>query len=480
MNNLWLMRRMMFARPARAIPFTWLTIGGVATGVAMLVITLAIIDGFSTAYRDGLVRFHAPILILREDEQVDHRAVETTLTAQTASGTSPSVGSAIRWLTRARDLWWWGTWTYSEWTWALRGIPTLASWVDDCHPRTLVPRLPLPQAFIAWRAQWHEQIWHEAEHGVTGFGPFLYREALIIGNGTIRGVALRGMRPAQITQLQTLQITPAVDLTAALRDDEGPLPILVGSALAAQTGIDDVRLFLPRSSAVQAPPQPVRVVGTFTSGIYEFDSQFAFTDLARLQALYGLKPHVVTGYEVQVDALDKSPWIVEALQATLGPEYTLQDWRELHRETFEAVAVEKVLFGLLMGIFVMIATANIVTALLLRILLQYRSVAVLHAVGMSPRATRRIYFWQGVALGSAGVLLGLGVGGVLAWGLGAFEWITIAPEIYFLSHVPVHISAWTLGCITLFALATVTLAASRAARRVADLPILQALGRGYV
>lgn len=476
---------MLCARRARGIPFTWLTVGGVALGVAILVITLSIIDGFAASYRDGLVRFHAPVLIVREDEQIDRSLVESALAAHAAETTRASSAQSIRWINRARDLWWWGTWKYSEWTWGVRNIPALAAWVDLGNPRQLVALLPLPARFVAWREHWHATLRGQFEHGVTGYGPFLYREALLIGNGAIRGVALRGMRPEQITQLQTLQVTltaPQTTVAAALQVPDGPIPILLGSAVAAQVGTRDVSVFVPNAAAGKTPtaPKPTLVVGTFTSGIYEFDSQFAFVDLARLQTLYGLGSNVVTGYEVQIEHLDTAAWIADALREALGPEYTLQDWRELHRETFEAVAVEKILFGLIMGILVIIAAANIVTAMLLRILLQYRSVAVLHAIGLSSRATRRLYYWQGVALGTVGVGVGIGLGCVIAWALGTFQWITIAPEIYFLSHIPVHISVWTVGGITLFALTTITLAASRAARRVADLPILQALGRGYV
>lgn len=477
---------MLWTRRARGIPFTWLTVGGVALGVAILVITLSIIDGFAASYRDGLVRFHAPVLIVREDEQIDRPVVEAALAAHAAKTAPASTVQSIRWINRARDLWWWGAWKYSEWTWGLRNIPGMAVWVDLGNPRQLVALVPLPSRFVAWREQWHATLRAQFEHGVTGFGPFLYREALLIGNGAIRGVALRGMRTSQITQLQTLQVTltaPQTTVAAALQVPNGPLPILLGSAVAAQVGTRDVSVFVPNGAVpgkTPPAPKPALVVGTFTSGIYEFDSQFAFVDLARLQTLYGLGNTVVTGYEVQIEHLDTAAWIADALREALGPEYTLQDWRELHRETFEAVAVEKILFGLIMGILVIIAAANIVTAMLLRILLQYRSVAVLHAIGLSPRATRRLYYWQGVALGTVGVGVGIGLGCTIAWALGRFQWITIAPEIYFLSHIPVHISGWTLGGIALFALATITLAASRAARRVADRPILQALGRGYV
>ncbi len=481
MNSLWLIARMIGSRRARGIPFTRLTIGGVALGVAILVMTLSIIDGFADAYRDGLVRFHAPVLILREDERVDPAAVEKAIATLRAED-SLDVAS-VRRATRLREWWWWGTWKYSEWTWPLRRVPGLDALIDALHPRYLVERLTLPESFVAWREQWHADVRCHATHGITAAGPFLYREGLAIGNGVIRGVALRGVRPEQMAQLQTLKVrslTEVTDVMQALRQSGEAIPLLLGSAVAAQIGTTEISLFLPKSRAnASTAPHPARVVGIFESGIYEFDSQFAFVDLARLQSLYGLTD-VVSGYEIQIAHLDQAGWIADALRMALGPEYTLQDWRELHRETFEAVALEKILFGLIMGILVLIACANIVTAMLLRILLQYRSVAILHAIGMTARQSRRIYFWQGFTLGMCGVLGGVALGSSLAWLLGRFEWISIAPEIYFLSHVPVALSASTLISIALFGTVVVTLAASRAARRVTQLPILQALGRGYL
>lgn len=385
------------ARRSAGTRLGWLTLVGVAMAVATFVVTLAIIDGFTASYRDGLVRFNAPVVLMREDEAVESSRVQA----------------------------------------AVREIPA-----------------------------------------ITATSPFLYREGLLVGNGHIRGVILRGVDStvfAQVTQVQ-LQLAPGhADLVSAFQAAPGaPLPILLGAALAAELGTDEVQLYAPTAELI-----PVQVVGQFRSGIWEFDHSFAFLPLGPLQALYDRRDRV-TGFEFQVADLDHTPAVVAQLQTALGPPYEIHDWRELHRETFEALRLEKILFGFIMGILVLIAVTNIAAVTLLNIFTRHRAVATLLAIGLSVRNAQRLFFWQGVRLGAIGAALGLGVGAALAWGLGHYHWIHIDPEIYFLTTIPVRLS-WPLALgSAAFGLLAAAFPAWCASRTVTRLPILHSLGRGYV
>lgn len=375
----------------------WLTLVGVALAVATFVVTLAIIDGFTASYRDGLVRFNAPVVLMREDEAVESARVQA----------------------------------------AVREIPE-----------------------------------------ITAASPFLYREGLLVGNGHIRGVILRGVDPAafaHVTKVQ-LQLQPGhTDLVSAFHTAPGtPLPILLGAALAEELGTSEVQLYAPTAELI-----PVHVIGQFRSGIWEFDHSFAFVPLAPLQSLYDRRDRV-TGFEFQVADLDRAPAVVARLQAALGPPYEIHDWRELHRETFEALGLEKILFGFIMGILVLIAVTNIAAVTLLNIFTRHRAVATLLAIGMAVRDAQRLFFWQGLRLGAIGAALGLGVGAAVAWGLGHYQWIDIDPEIYFLTTIPVVLS-WPLALgSAAFGCLAAALPAWFASRTVTRLPILHSLGRGYV
>ncbi|MBI2343491.1 MAG: ABC transporter permease [Deltaproteobacteria bacterium] len=489
--NSWLFWRLLTLR-SRGIPMTWLTMAGMAIGVATLVVTLAIIDGFAEAYQRGMIRFNAPILLFRHDETIDRAAVDAAITPlridHVTAGTSGI--ETVRWIARLRDLWWWGNWQYTRSTWSLRTWPGVGPMVTALSPRQIVEQWHLPKWLEAWRTQQHAEWRASVYRGITTVTPFLYREGLLLGQGAIRGVVLRGVIPADMERLHALHLDlgrqPSLVSALAVPADDDRLRLVLGSVLARQLGNTGVRLYLPTETpSTTTPPDqageliPVHVVGTFTSGIYEFDAQSAFVDLAALQRFYRV-PEVITGYEIDVDHLVKTPWMSEYLQGQLGSDYIVRDWRETHRETFEAVALEKILFAMIMGILVIVAAVNIVTTMLLRVIGRYRSIAVLHAMGMSQRSVQRGIFWQGVLLGGCGLVAGVAIGAGLAWGIGHSAWIRIPAEVYFLSTVPTRLSGVTLVAIVLFGGGMVGLAARHAARRARTLPILEALGRGYL
>ena len=61
-----------------------------------------------------------------------------------------------------------------------------------------------------------------------------------------------------------------------------------------------------------------------------------------------------------------------------------------------------------------------------------------------------------------------------------YQWIDIAPEIYFLTKLPTQVTSTTIIAVTTFGALATSWASARAAKRVANLPVLQALGRGYL
>lgn len=485
----WLTLRLLRSR-SRFPLLRRLAVGGIVVGVASLIITFAILDGFGSAYRDGLINFNAPVVILREDEQLDKAAVTEAVRAVQALPRTDAreTGAMVRAATRVLEWWEYLEWQYDRLLMAAEPWPRVHAGLLFVSPFRYVHEHE-PPAWLLWgKHAWFGAVEVEARHGVVAASPFLYREGLLVGSGTIRGVALRGVQAEAAMQVMRVELSldaSVSSLRAALTPrDADDVPIVLGQALAEQVGSGEVQLFLPRDPKArraewEGRTLPVRVVGTFSSGIYEFDTQFALLDLSLMQRLYQ-RPNVVTGVELQLDDLNKAPWITSALQDRLGPDYHVIDWRELHRETFEALAMEKVLFGLVMAILIAVAAGNITTTVIIQILDQVRTVATLCTLGMTRRRAQRLFFWHGLGLGGCGVLLGVGVGIGVAWSLTHWRWFRLAPEVYFIPHVPAEVHLLTVGVVAGFGLLLCASAAHFAARRITQLPLLHALGRGFV
>src|SRR5262249_57567928 len=86
--------------------------------------------------------------------------------------------------------------------------------------------------------------------------------------------------------------------------------------------------------------RPFRVAGIFFTGMYEYDAKFVYVTIPALQQFLSLGDEV-TGIEIKVSDSDRTPPIVEALKAKLGPPYHGQGRRELNRSLFSALALEQ-------------------------------------------------------------------------------------------------------------------------------------------
>ncbi|MDH3255813.1 MAG: FtsX-like permease family protein, partial [Acidobacteriota bacterium] len=116
---------------------------------------------------------------------------------------------------------------------------------------------------------------------------------------------------------------------------------------------------------------------------------------------------------------------------------------------------------LLLGLIVVVSTFNVASSLLVLVRERTRDIGVLAAVGLSPKALRRLFLLYGGGLSLGGVTVGIVIGSLAAWVLTRYQLIRFDPElaaIYFLSSVPLEVRVVDLLAISGFTV-TVTLIA---------------------
>jgi lipoprotein-releasing system permease protein len=255
--------------------------------------------------------------------------------------------------------------------------------------------------------------------------------------------------------------------------DGGGVPgALLGDELARRLGVEEgdrVRLVALGFDVGGRPRfrfQGLRVGGTFSTGFAEFDGSWVVLDRARVNRLMG-QQGAVDLYELTLDGGFDVTEVRERVEAVLGPDYLVTDWRDLNRELFTALRVQQIALFLVLGLIVLVSTFNVASTLVVLVRERMRDIGVLVALGLPPRALALIFLLYGGALGLAGTLLGVAVGGGVSWFLTTFEVIRFDAEvaaIYFISSVPFRVEAADLAVIVAFSLA-VTLAACIAPAR---------------
>jgi lipoprotein-releasing system permease protein len=219
-------------------------------------------------------------------------------------------------------------------------------------------------------------------------------------------------------------------------------PIVLGKDMADSLGATVGSVVLVTSPQGELTPfgivpkyQRFKVVGIFESGFYDYDSSWGLTRLSDAQQLFGLND-VVAVLEFKVDDIYQAPVIAQELEKVAGQGFGSKNWMEQNQALFRALRLEKVVTFITIGLIVFVAALNILISLIMMVMEKTKDIAVLVSIGARRQQIRRIFMLQGVLVGLIGTLIGLVLGFGLAIAAGHYHWIRLSAEVYSIDYVP--------------------------------------------
>jgi lipoprotein-releasing system permease protein len=319
--------------------------------------------------------------------------------------------------------------------------------------------------------------------GVEGAAPALYSKGLLSSAGSSAFATLKGIVPADERRVTELAAqVESGSLEALAQADPVLPPVLLGHQLAESLGVsegDVVTLTSPRGrlSPVGFLPRvaKLRVAGTVRSGLYEFDSAWAYLPLKSAQRLFASGEDRATLVEVRLTDMYAVAAATSAILETVGAGYVTTDWIQMNQSLFSALWLEKTAIGITIGLIVMVAALNIVATLVLMVMEKHKDIAILSAMGASAGAIQRIFMVQGTVIGSVGTLIGALVGWAACDVLDRYQLLKVPSDVYQISHVPFTLLPSDAATVVAGALVVCFLATLHPARGAARLDPAQAL-----
>jgi len=297
-------------------------------------------------------------------------------------------------------------------------------------------------------------------HVVAG-APAIYEQVLISRGARAQGGVLKGILPQDERKVSDLldsvtkgsrdaldasppQPAPAASST---EDETSPQPvslppIILGKDMADQLGAPVGSLVTVTSPQGELTPFGIvpkykrfKVAGIFSSGFYDYDSNWAFIRLSDAQRLFDLGD-VVSVLEFKVDDIYRAPEIAQHLEAEAGKGFMSTNWMEQNRALFRALRLERLVTFITIGLIVFVAALNILISLIMMVMEKTRDIAVLVSMGAKKRQVRRIFIYQGLLIGVIGTVLGLIAGYALSWTGGHYHLVSLSAEVYSIDYVP--------------------------------------------
>ncbi len=435
---------------------TLISIGGVAIGVWALTVVLSVMSGFEGDLKAKILgtRSHGMLQKYGQNDFPEWPQVrEQVLAVPGVVGATPFIYNEVM-LSAEQNL-----------------TGTLLEAID---PRTVGTVIDLPRTIQEGKLEYLEHPERippspDARHGANPFlgePPSKKRKAAAErspseegGSAASPGHAPEGSAPPPAPRAAPAKVLPGIAIGKEMAHG---LRVFVG---------DTVNVISPLGELGPAGPQPksrpFRVAAIFYSGMYEYDSKFAYIELSEAQRFFGTGQSV-TGLEIKVRDVDEArPILRRVLAALEGYPYRVRDWGELNRNLFSALMMEKVVMAVILGFIVLVASFIIVATLIMQVLDKRREIAVLKSMGAGQPSVMKIFVAEGIIIGAVGTVFGL----ILGFGTCLLidkVGIPLDPEVYYISNLPVRMNPTEFALVALLALALSYLAtiypASKASR----------------
>lgn len=322
--------------------------------------------------------------------------------------------------------------------------------------------------------------------GVSLVARYAEVQALAVRQPEMLPVILRGIDPADrsgnselagaITQGRLTDLTPGSDR------------VLVGAVIAERLGLapgEPLTVLVPSVGASGAPEPKLReftVAGVFEIGLQDHDGTLLFAHLADVQALGGAAA-LSEGLRVRVHDVLAAGAVAQRVRARVPPQLQVSDWTRDNANYFRAIRIEKTMMSLILLLIVAVAAFNIVAMLVMVVTDKRTDIAIVRTFGASPTRVMGIFITQGLVIGWLGVLLGVGLGLLLAFNVASivpflehtFGFHLMDADVYYITSIPSEVHLGNVLAIAVAALGLTALATIYPALRAAATAPAEAL-----
>ncbi|MCK5680013.1 lipoprotein-releasing ABC transporter permease subunit [bacterium] len=284
--------------------------------------------------------------------------------------------------------------------------------------------------------------------------PFILNQAMLTHGRQVSGVGVRGIDQSHDPLRKKLnKMLVSGQYFSKPKPNYNQTPeIILGSELAKNLGVrPGSKIRLVAASGTPTPlgliprMQNFNVIGTYTSGMYQYDSALAYTTLEAAQKFFAL-PGQVSGISVEVENIYESGEIAKKIQQELAYPYWARDWISMNRNLFAALKLERVTMFIILALIIMVAAFNIISTLIMVVMEKHKEIAILKTMGLSAIRVMRIFVWEGMIIGFAGTVIGLVGSLLLCEILKRYDFITLPGDVYYFeTSLPVDLQFFHLA-----------------------------------
>jgi lipoprotein-releasing system permease protein len=360
--------------------------------------------------------------------------------------------------------------------------------------------------------------------GVVGATPVVHGEVMISSPSNLAGVIVRGIDPASIRNVielgnnidvgkfeylehpEALRHLPPEEVIGLgpggerytkgnelplLSDDLDPIVrqaiiptrpgIVIGRELAKTLHVyvgDEVTLVSPLGDlgpmGVMPRTKRFRIAAIFYSGMYEYDATNVYTMIGVAQDYFATGGNISL-IDIKVEDAERAELMTPVVRDAIArPDLRVRDWREMNKNLFSALKLERFATFIILSIAIIVASFCIVCTLLLMVTEKAKEIAILKALGATDRAILATFMTEGIVIGGIGTVFGVASSAAICAGLSWFG-LRLDPDVYYIDRLPISVSGWDFLSVAIAALTICTIATLYPAHAASQLRPLDGL-----
>jgi len=217
---------------------------------------------------------------------------------------------------------------------------------------------------------------------------------------------------------------------------------------------DNFNTFFIKENQNQLPNiRRFNIVGLFNSGFQEFDATYVIGDIRHIQHINKWSTDQIGAFEIFVKDFDKIKTVGEDVYIRTGSTLDSKTIIDKYNFIFEWLKLFDFNIIIILAVMILVATINIVVALLVLILERTQMIGILKALGANNWSVRKIFLYNAFYLIIRGLFWGNLIGISLLLIQQFYGVVKLNPENYYVNQAPVY---FNLGYILLLNLLTIT------------------------
>lgn len=316
---------------------------------------------------------------------------------------------------------------------------------------------------------------------IKSMSPYIFGQSIIKKQGYTSGTG------ALIKGIDYKAENSMIDITDKLLPDNlltnntiSKNGIILGSEIAKSINVnvgENVIAMFPSQLSSIPKMKKFQVEAIFHSGMYEYDTTLAYVDIKTADEMFSFEGGV-SGIAIMATDFEKAVEYSNDLQIKLSYPYRTKSWIEMNKNLFSALKLEKIMMFIILALIIIVASFNIISNTLLLSVEKSKEVGILSAMGFSKFSISKIFFYEGIIVGSIGTVLGLIIGLAISYGLKNFDIFKLPQGVYYVDKLPVMIIPFDIISVCLCAFVITILSGLYPAYQVAKLEPLEAIKFG--